>query len=219
MILIFGCLRRVLTLVLLAIIAYAIWTYRQPIVAAWHRFGPAPAPVESPAEAARSADAKLQALESPRPPARTAFSQAELQALLRTRFASILPDWVDSTRVGLEGDRMRLSGRVPSDRLPKVSELGDAAGLLPDTAEVSVKGQVIPLGQGRVALAVDQITAAHIPVPRRLISGIMRSLRQPGQALPGDALLLPLPHTISSAYVRDDSLIVLGAVGAQPLPR
>ncbi len=198
MVLIFGCLRRIVSLIVLAAVA--------------------------PADAERSAEVKLRALESASPPARTALSGDELQALVRTRFSGVLPRWVDSARIQLEGDKVRLSGRVPVDRLPQVKDLGQVAGLLPDTTEVAVSGQVIPLTGGRVALAVDQVTAAHIPLPRRLNAQIIGGLRRGAPAdLPPDALPLPLPRSISSAYVRGDSLVLLtsgsgGASGAAGTP-
>jgi hypothetical protein len=214
MILIFGCLRRLVSLVLLVAIVAAIWYFRADIMAKWRQFrGETPAAV-SPEEAARSANAKMAALESANPPARTALSEPELQALLRSRFAPALPAWLDSTRIRLEGDRIRLSGRVPLDHLPQVRDLGQVAGLLPDTSEVAVTGQVIPLSRGRVALAVDQVTAAHIPLPRRLIPDVLGRMKKPGDTTPSDALSLPLPRTISSAYVRNDSLILLSGAGA-----
>ena len=214
MILIFGCLRRVVSLVVLAALVFLVWHFRSTILASWHRFRGEQSAVasSSPVDAERSAQAKYAALAGARPPARVALSEDELQALLRTRFAGVLPRWVDSARIQLVGEQVRLSGRVPVDHLPEVKSMGEVAGLLPDTTEVAVKGQVIPLGRGRVALAVDQVTAAHVPLPRRLIPQILAGLKQgrPGEAaLPADALLLPLPRSIASAYVRNDSLILM----------
>ncbi len=212
MILIFGCLRRVVSLAILAVLVFLIWHYRSTIMASWQRFRGVQPVAESPVDAQRSAQAKYSALASARPPARVALSEDELQALVRTRFSGMLPRWVDSARIQLEGDKVRLSGRVPVDHLPDVKSLGEVGGLLPDTTEVAVKGQVIPLGQGRVALAVDQVTAAHVPLPHRLIPQILAGLKQgrPAEStVPADALLLPLPRNISSAYVRSDSLILM----------
>ena len=233
MILIFGCLRRLVSLAILAALVLLAWYYRSTIVASWRRFrGQAPVAEAPPVDAERSAQAKYAALAGARPPLRVALSEDELQALVRTRFSGMLPRWVDSARIRLEGEQVRLSGRVPVDHLPDVKSLGEVAGLLPDTTEVAVKGQVIPLGQGRVALAVDQVTAAHVPLPHRLIPQILGNLKQgrPAQAsAPADALVLPLPRTISSAYVRGDSLVLLttgsaaatspaGAAGAPGTP-
>ncbi len=215
MILIFGCLRRVVSLIVLVAIIAAIWYFRADIMAKWRQFrGESPAAAVSPEKAARSANAKMAALQGPNPPARTALSQEELQALLHTRLAPSLPGWVDSTRIRLEGERVRLSGRVPFDKVPQVRDLGSVAGLLPDTSEIAVTGQVIPLARGRIALAVDQVTAAHIPLPRRLIPQVLGRLKKPGDTSPADALSLSLPAAISSAYVRNDSLILLSGGGA-----
>ena len=220
MILLFGCMRRIFSLVILLVLALVAWHYRDALLAKWHELRGAPADTGSvSADAARTGEEKLRALELPYPPARTALSGAELQALLRTRFAGVLPRWVDSARIRLEGDRVRLSGRVPVDHLPQIRSLGEVAGLLPDTAEVAVNGQVIPLSHGRVALAVDQVTAAHIPLPRRLIPEVLGGLRKGGADVPVDALPLPLPHSITSAYVRADSLILITSAppaGAAP---
>lgn len=219
MILLFGCLRRLVSLVILVAIGLAVWHYWPTIQAKYRQFRGQPVTAAvSPEEAARTANAKLRALESGSPPARTALSEDELQALLRTRLQGVLPRWVDSARIRLEGDRVRLSGRVPVDRMPQIRSLGEVAGLLPDTTEVAVSGQVIPLEEGRVALAVDQVTAAHIPLPRRLIPAITGGLRHGRPGIPADALPLPLPSNITSAYVRGDSLILLSS-GARARPR
>ncbi len=220
MVLILGCLRRIVSLVVLAAIVFLIWQYRSKIMATWQRFrGEKPVAAAPPVDVERTAQAKYAALASTAPPPRVALSEDELQALLRTRFAGVLPRWVDSARIRLEGEQVRLSGRVPVDHLPEIKSIGEVAGLLPDTTEVAVKGQVIPLGRGRVALAVDQVTAAHVPLPRRLIPQIMAGLKQglpAGATVPADALLRPLPRTIASAYVRNDSLVLMttGSGGA-----
>lgn len=216
MILIFGCLRRVVSLVVLVLLALAAWHYRDFLVARYHQLRGGSAPAPSAADAARTGSAKLDALEGPTPPVRTALSEAELQALLNTRMSGALPRWVDSARIRLEGDRVRLSGRVPVDHLPQIRNLGEVAGLLPDTAEVAVNGQVIPIQGGRVALAVDQVTAAHIPLPHRLIPQVLSGLRKRGDAAPADALPLPLPANITSAYVRSDSLILMSSGARAP---
>ncbi len=227
MILIFGCLRRIVSLVVLAALAFLAWHYRATIMARWQRFRGAPPAAEAPSvDVQRSAQAKFAALAPGQPAGRVALSGDELQALLRTRFAGVLPRWVDSARIELEGEQVRLSGRVPVDRMPEMKSLGEVAGLLPDTTEVAVKGQVIPLGRGRIALAVDQVSAAHVPLPRRLVPRILAGLKkgQPAEAsAPADALILPLPRTITSAYVRGDSLILMtsgsgGAAGAPGAP-
>ncbi len=231
MILLLGCAKRIVTLAVIVALAFAAWHYRANLVAAWHSRSnlseawsrllgaPGAAPTTSPEEAARTARVKFEALTSAHPPARTALSSAEVQALVRRLVAPVLPHWVDSARVDLEGDRIRVSGRVPADHIPQVKQLGEVAGLLPDTPEVAVKGQLIPLPGGGVNLGVDQVTAAHIPLPHRLIPAVVGSLKRAGDNSPPDQLRLPLPRSVASAYVRNDSLILLSAGAAAPRQR
>lgn len=216
--LLLGCFRNLVLLIVLVAIAAGVYLYRDRITAEWHRFrGDEPkVVVVSPEELATRAERKVASLADGPPPSRVALSQQELQALLKTRFSGMVPSYLDSARVELEGDRIRLIGRIPTDRLPRVQGVGEVMGLLPDTTEITVTGQVIPLEGERAALAVDQVTAAKIPLPRRLVSEMLRRVRRPdGGALPPDALPLPLPKGVSGAYVRSDSLILL-ARGAAP---
>jgi hypothetical protein len=84
------------------------------------------------------------------------------------------------------------------------------AALLPDTTEVTVRGQLLPLDGGRVAFAIDEVTAAHIPLPRRIVPAALERLgRRDEPGLPRDALALPLPPGAAGAYVRADSLVLL----------
>jgi hypothetical protein len=120
-----------------------------------------------------------------------------------------MPGFVDSARVELDGDRMRLSGRVPLDRLPTGGALDEVAAVLPDTAEITLTGTLLPLAGSRVALAVNQVTAARIPLPKRIVPAALDRLgRTDEPGLPGDAIALRLPRGVTSAYVRNDSLVL-----------
>src|SRR5262245_61636608 len=110
--------------------------------------GPAPS-----AALADSADARLQRLKNGQ--VETVVLRAvELQSLLEYRFLQLMPAFVSGLTIGLEDGRIEVQARVPVDRLPSISELGEAAGFLPDTTEVALGGQILPLGSGRVALTV-----------------------------------------------------------------
>jgi len=165
-------------------------------------------------ELADQAGKKLEDLESGREE-RVALSGEELQSLLQYRYPQLLPAFVDSPKIALEGDRIHVTARVPIESMPNLSELGDAAGFLPDTTEVGMTGSILPLGTGRVALAVDEVSASRIPLPDRLIPGALRRLgRKDEPGLPREALALPLPPGAASAYVRDDSLHLLAQARA-----
>lgn len=210
-----GCFfRAIFTVVALVVIAAVGWLQRDRLRETWHELRGTEATTASPAavtpEVAERAQAKLTAL-SEEGGARTALSEAELQSLLTYRYEQLLPAFIDSARVELDGDRLRLRARVPAERLPRVEDLGEAAELLPDMTELTVRGQLLPLDSGRIAFAIDDVTAAHIPLPRRLIPAVLARLgRRDEPDLPRDAVALPLPPGAAGAYVRGDSLILLG---------
>jgi hypothetical protein len=191
------------------------WLNRDRIEAIWRKARvevpvvAAPAEPEVTPEIAERAQRKLDALRK-RDVDHIALSEQEVRSLLAHRYAQLLPAFVDSPRVDLEGSRIRLRARVPVDKLPRVSDLGEAAALLPDTAELDFTGQVLPLDSGRVALAVDEVSAAKIPLPKRLVPGALTRLgRKDEPGLPADAVALPLPPGAGAAYVRADSLVFL----------
>lgn len=138
-----------------------------------------------------------------------AFHASELQSLLMFRFVQLLPAFVAEPKVKLEDGKIEVTARVPVDRLPSLSELGDAAGFLPDTAEIGLTGSLLPLDSGRVALSIEQVKAARIPMPQRLVPSALQKLgRKPEPGLPRNALALPLPSGVGSAQVQNDSLIL-----------
>jgi len=210
----FGCLRRLLVLVVLAVLAGLGWLYRDRIAEAWrHARGLRDEPLVASEALADAAGARIDSLTRGRLD-RAAFSEVELQSLLRYRFAGIMPGFVDSARIELEGDRVRLSGRVPLDRLPTGGALGDVAAVLPDTSEITLTGTMLPLQPGRVAFGVNQVTAARIPLPKRIIPTALRRLGRTAEpGLPADAIALRLPKGVISAYIRNDSLVLITRAG------
>lgn len=205
-----GCLRRVIGLLLLVIILLAAWLFRDRIRDKWREVRglreDALVPSEQLADMSRARLDSLQAGQLER----AAFSQVELQSLLQYGFVGLVPGFVDSARVELDRDQIRLRARVPLDKLPRVDELGEAASFLPDTSELTLAGTLLPLDSGRVAFAVDAVTAARIPLPQRFVPGALRRLgRTDEPGLPADAIALRLPPGASSAYVRNDSLVLL----------
>jgi len=205
-----GCIRRLFMLVLLVVLAGVAWLYRDRIAAAWREARGLREQHPVPSEALASlAAARIDSLTAGQV-ARAAFAEVELQSLLRYRYAGILPGFVDSARVELEAERVRLAGRVPLDKLPSGGALGEVAAVLPDTSELTLTGTLLPLGAGRVAFGVDQVTAARIPLPKRIIPAALARLgRRDEPGLPVDAIALRLPRGVNSAYIRNDSLVLI----------
>lgn len=202
-------MRRLFMVALLVCGAALAWTYREELGRAWDAFRAGASPqVPSPA-LADSAQAKLAMLSGP-DPERVALSEAEVQSLVQFRVAGHLPGYVVEPEVTLEKDRLRVAAQVPTDRFPRIDELAEVVGFLPDTTEVMVSGQLIPLRGHRVGFAVDEVSAARVPLPRGLIPTLLRRFgRGDEPGLPPDAVPLPLPAGAAGAYVRNDSLIIV----------
>lgn len=207
-------MRRVIVLVVLLLLVTAGWFFRDSIRDKWNAMrGNTEAPQVASEELAAAADVKLQALKAGETE-RVALSTMELQSLLQYKYAGVLPAFAQEPKIELKGDELRLQVRVPIDRLPKLTGLGDAASFLPDTAEVALTGTLIPLTGSRVALGVNEVQAARIPLPDRMVAeALSRVGRVDEPGLPKDAIAVKLPAGVTSAYVRADSLILLANKG------
>lgn len=208
-----GCVRRIVATVVLLIIVAAAFVYRDRIANAWQDLrGTRPHPDQASPELASLAESKLDALREGGT-GYAALSAVELQSLLQYRYPGAIPAFLGQPGIELQGERLRLRARVPVDMLPHVDGLGEAAAFLPDTTELTVAGRLLPLGPGRIAFAVEDVSAQRFPLPRRLVPRALERLgRTDEPGLPPEAMALTLPPGISAAYIRRDSLVLL----AQP---
>jgi hypothetical protein len=206
-----GCMRRFAVLVILLALIGAGWLFRDHIP--WPVRGEREVLATS-REAADTAYTRLAAL-ADGSASRVALSAIQLQSLLEFRHPGVLPAALGNPQLEITGDRLRLRARVPIDKLPNVEGLGEVAAFLPDTTELTVTGRLLPLADGRVAFAVDDVSAQRFPLPRRLVPGVLERLgRRDEPGLPPDAMAVPLPPGIANAYVRRDSLVLLARTRA-----
>lgn len=134
----------------------------------------------------------------------------ELSSVVRYSLPGILPEGVRDPTVGFQGDRLLLTARVAVASFPDVQALGDALGFLPDTVDVQMRGALRPFGPSLSALYVERVEASRIPLPGRLVPGILAALgRSDRDGLPDDALAIALPRGIGSAFVEADHLVLL----------
>lgn len=210
-----GCLRRIITLALLVGGAVLAWEYREPLRAAWDAFRADGAdPDRRVPGYANSVEEKLALLVDGRSD-RVALQESELQSLVEARAGEFLPPYIVAPRVELRSARLRVRFQVPTDRFPRVDDLGEMLGFLPDTTEVMARGQIIPLTENRVGLTIDELSAARIPLPRGMIPAILKRLgRTDEPGLPPDAFGVGLPEGAINAYLRGDSLIFMGRAAA-----
>jgi hypothetical protein len=204
-----GCLRRVASLVVLLVVAGAVWLYwGDDIRAAFDgRRGGDERALAGP----ELADATMRRIAglAETPGGRIALSEAELQSLVDHEYRAMIPSFLASPRVGVDDNAVRLSGRVSTAFIEEYVDLGDAAAFLPDTADVAVRGHLIPADAGRVGLAVERVSAARIPLPDALVGRLLRSAGAGSDpALGDDVIPINLPEPLESAYVHGDSVVL-----------
>lgn len=141
---------------------------------------------------------------------RMALGGPELSAVVRYALPGIIPPGVDQPTVSLEGGRVRVSARVALEAFPRLPQLDQVVGLLPDTVLLEMEGALVPLDQSFLALLVDRVEASRIPVPRRMVADVLTGLGRSGPAsLPPDALSVPIPDGVHQVFVQQDSLVLL----------
>jgi hypothetical protein len=213
-----GCLKSLLgkavTLLLLVMAAYAGWHWGPevfPRVHEWMGFTGAEEVdgVFSSPELADSVMARIQSFRRGNGASRLALGGNELTSLLRYSVPGLIPDGVLNPEVRLEDGRVHLRAKVALGSFPDLPDMGSIIGMLPDTLDVALEAALMPFGNGTAALLVHHLEASRIPVPRRFIPDILTAMgrtNQPG--LPPEALLVPLPSGLGSAYILSDSLIL-----------
>jgi hypothetical protein len=204
-----GCLRRVVSLVVLLVVAAVVWLYwGDDIRDAVGARRAADTPALAGPELSDATMVRIASL-AETPGGRIALSEAEVQSLIDHEYATMIPAFLGSPTVRIRDNTVRLSGRVSTAFIEEYVDLGDAAAFLPDTAEVAVRGHLIPADPGRVGLAVEQVTAARIPVPDALVGRLLRAGGAGADpTLGGDVIPIRLPDPLASAYVHGDSVVL-----------
>ncbi len=215
-----GCMRRIVLLVVLVALLAGAWIFRAQLLGMWQNLRSAAEPTVVSAELADRAEQKLAVLHEPDAPARVTLTSAELQSLVTYRIAETLPGFILTPRVTVEDGELRVHARVPTDEVSGMRGLGgseEILSMLPDTTEVEAKGHLIPLGDGRVGLAIDEVTAASIPMPSRLIPRLLESIgRRDEPGLPAEALAVRLPTGATSVFMHGDSIVFVSGNASAP---
>ncbi len=198
-------------------VAYAGWRWGEPVFPALERVtgvegapaADADAREPSPELATETLD-RYEAFQAGGAGERARFDATELTSVLRHGLPGVLPPGVDRPAVELRGGEVRLRARVAVAAFPELPALDEVIGLLPDTVDLSVTGVLLPFGDGHAALQVERLEASRIPLPGRMIPGVLRALgRTDMEGLPPTALAVPLPSGLERAYVEQDHLVLV----------
>jgi hypothetical protein len=206
--------RRVLVLILLVLAAYGGWIWGPEVFPRIHEWlgldaeGESREVVSSP-ELADSALAQIQRFRRGEGPDQLALDASKLTSLARFSLPEVMPQGVTDPVVTLRDGRVHFRSRVALEVFPDLPDLGPFLGILPDTLDVTLQASMMPFGDGRAALLVHRVEAMRVPLPERLVPEILRAMgreEQPG--LPPEAIMVPLPSGLGSAYILTDSLVL-----------
>jgi hypothetical protein len=134
----------------------------------------------------------------------------DLSSVIRYSLPGIIPPGVQDPKVELAGGKVTLSARVAIAAFPDLPAMDEIAGLLPDTVDIRLRGALVPFGPAMSAFYVERVDAERIPLPSRIIPGILNALgRRAAEGLPPEAMAIPLPAGLDRAFVEGDRLILL----------
>ena len=210
-----GCTTWVVAGLVLTGVAYAGFRWGDgvfPAVEQW--LGRDSAETVAPVPSPTLAEATLRQLESLQDGRlgedRLRLGGAELSSVVRYSMPGLLPAGVHEPTVAFRGDDVLLSARVAVAAFPDLPALNEVLGLLPDTVNIEMRGALIPFARRYTALHVERVEASRIPLPARMVPGILAALgRREREGLPSDAMAFVLPNGIAAAYVENDHLILV----------
>jgi hypothetical protein len=209
-----SCLGKIVLALLLVVTAYAGWRWG-------HVFFPQITALFSTEEAALSetvspeiAEATMDRFEALRRgeiEGRLALSAGEIESVLRYSVPGLILAGIVEPRIEMADGVITLRARVAVETFPEMPDLDAVLGFLPDTLAVSFAGALAPLDDERWdALVIHDIRAGIIPLPDRMIPEILQAMgREYVGGLADDALAIPLPDGIESAYIVQDSLVLV----------
>lgn len=204
---------KVVLFLILAGGAYLAWIYLPallPQVREWTGLADTP-PAEDVQPSQALADSVLTRVQEFRQAGdgQIALGGLELTSVIRYSLPGLVPNGIQDLSVKLDEGRVQLSAEVVLGAFPDIPDLGPILGILPDTVGVVLLGSLLSFGEEESALLVHGVDASRIPIPRRLIPGILRGIgRVDRPGLPPEALAVPLPAGLRSAYILSDSLIL-----------
>jgi hypothetical protein len=212
---IFAAVVLVVALVLAAYAGFRWGSYVFPPVERLLGMGAVPAqatPEASSQPTAQLADSTLERFErlrSGKGGDRLALSGRELTAVVRFAVPELIPPGVSEPTVELRQGRIHLLARVATSAFPQLSRLAGMMGMLPDTVPLEMEGSLVPNDPEYMALVVDEVAVAYVPVPKSMVVDVLKGLhRRAPPTMPPDAVPVPIPDGVKSVYVQRDSLVL-----------
>jgi hypothetical protein len=206
----FGCLRRVGCLVVVALLVAAYFArayWWEPVrgmvgigapvaaadtIARWEPVTPA---------GSERGEKQVRALAAPRGPAYVTLHAGDLASYAFLSLANTLPPSARDAEATVLGDRVYIRAVVALRDF--ASALGAMGGMFADRDTLRLGGTFEVLEPGRAAFHVRDVQLGNFPVPSAMIPALVRRVRR-GVArpdLPADALEVPIPDYIGDVRV------------------
>ena len=196
--------------VLLGAAAFAGWRWGDPF---FEKIAPGASSSAQPVPTREVSDRTLQRFEALRQgegEGRLVLGSLEVESVLKFGVPQLFPPGIEAPSVTMKDGVIQVGGDVSVASFPGLPDLGGVIGFLPDTVRVEVEGTISPFNEARSALVVHQVRALGIPLPDRMITQILVAFgRQEIPNLPDDAIAVPLPDGIDSAFILRDSLVLV----------
>ena len=209
-----SCLGKIVLGLLLVAAAYAGWRWGHvffPQMAAFFSTEETALIQTVSPEVAEATMGRVEAFRRGKIEGRLSLSAGEIESVLRYSVPGLIPGGIAEPRIEIADGVITLKARVAVETFPEMPDLDAVLGFLPDTLAVSFQGALAPLDDERWdALVVHGIYVGIIPLPDRMIPEILQVIgREHVGGLADNALAIPLPDGIESAYIVQDSLVLV----------
>jgi hypothetical protein len=205
-----GCFGSIVMVGLLGVAAFAGWRWGDPFFGDILPGGELPGELVATRELSDRTLERFEAFRRGEGNEQLVLGSVEIESILKFGVPQMIPPGVQDPSVSMKDGVIEVGGSVAVASFPRLPDLGAVIGFLPDTVHVEVEGTLSPLNEHRSALIVHQVRALGIPLPDRMITEILGAFgRQSIKDLPADAMPVPLPDGIDSAYILRDSLVLV----------
>lgn len=222
-----GCLRRAGCLLVVAVIAVALWVTQDNWLQVIHhsRQEPAPAAVErvwqplSPEAAARGRRA-IEGLSSTRGPVYANLSADEIASYVVSAAGGAFPASADSVEAAVIGDVLYVRAIVPTKDIARSGVLGPLAGLLNEREKVSLGGSFHVVRPGLSEFQLRDVKLRDFSVPKgaipRLVQQITKGRKTEGVA--DNALPVPTPPSLADVRIANGRVTLYKTTSAGRAP-
>jgi hypothetical protein len=206
-----GCLSlpfRLAALLLLVLLGYVAWSYRDEIRRKVHEWtaesGPAPGRGMAVRGGAAPAARRIDDLLGSRADS-VVLTAADVASLLDSLASVVAPGAVDSVEATLDQDDLSLRARVDTRAVPV--SLGAIGNVVRDHEYVTAGGRIVFRQTGRAEWHLERVRVRGVPLPGEVVQRLVR--RFTGTA-DGNVIGFNLPRTVSGLRVSPSGVTLYG---------